>query len=163
MAREIKKYFVFLDHSNVQHGWPNVLSDDMLIFKRKQEEIYIDKGCLMWGHGVIIPYTLRKQLLNELHSAHLGICKMKSLARAYMWWPNIDLELKRLVKACDLCLSNADSLPKSKLHVWDWPKGPNVRIHMDFCGPIQGRMYFVIVDAYSKWMDVMEIRNITAP
>ena len=35
----------------VQHGWPNVLSDDMLIFKRKQEEIYIDKGCLMGGTG----------------------------------------------------------------------------------------------------------------
>ena len=33
---------------------------------------------------------------------------------------------------------------------------------MDFCEPIQGRMYFVIVDAYSKWMDVMEMRDITA-
>lgn len=33
---------------------------------------------------------------------------------------------------------------------------------MDFCGPIDNRMYLVIIDAYSKWIDIREMRDITA-
>lgn len=39
---------------------------------------------------------------------------------------------------------------------------PNERLHADFCGPIAGYMYFVIVDSYSKWIDIREMLDISA-
>ena len=146
----------------VRQGWPNTLGDEFLAYKQRANEIYIDNGCLMWGHRVIVPLTLRQQLLNELHCAHAGVCKMKAVARAYIWWPKIDHEIEALAKACKLCRASADNPPRAELHVWEWPKAPNVRLHVDFCGPIFGQMYLVIIDAFSKWVDIKHMRNITA-
>lgn len=42
----------------------------------------------------------RKALLEEIHGAHLGIAKMKAVARQYFWWPKIDKEIESYVKDC---------------------------------------------------------------
>ena len=31
---------------------------------------------------------------------------------------------------------------------------------LDFCGPISGYMYFMMIDAYSKWIDIKEMCDI---
>jgi hypothetical protein len=33
-------------------------------------------------------------VVEELHETHPGICKMKSLTRSYVWWPNMDNDLE---------------------------------------------------------------------
>ena len=33
---------------------------------------------------------------------------------------------------------------------------------MDFAGPFQGKMYFIIVDAHSKWTEVFEMTSTTS-
>lgn len=37
-------------------------------------------------------------LLKDLHAEHLGMVKMKQLARKYMWWPKLDKEIEETVK-----------------------------------------------------------------
>ena len=37
---------------------------------------------MLWGFRVIVLEKLREQLLSELHSSHLGVYKMKSIARS---------------------------------------------------------------------------------
>lgn len=39
----------------------------------------------MWGMRIIIPIKLRSRVLEELYSGHLGVVKMKTLARSYVW------------------------------------------------------------------------------
>ena len=50
-------------------------------------ELSVQDECLLWGSRVEVPEVLRPRVLNELHSGHVGICRMKSLARSYFWWP----------------------------------------------------------------------------
>ena len=35
------------------------------------------------------------------------------------------------------------------------------RSHIDFAGPVVGLMYMVVVDSYSKWLEVMPMRCTT--
>ena len=145
----------------VMRGWPSTVDDSFLVFKSRANSLTVEDGCLMWGHRVVIPQVLRRELLSELHSVHSGVVKMKALARSFIWWPGLDSDIENVTKTCKLCLENASNPPRATLHVWKWPDGPNRRLHADFLGPLSGRMYIIIIDAFSKWVDVKELPDIT--
>ena len=44
-------------------------------------------NCILKDVQVIIPTELRQRILHMLHRGHIGIIKMKQLARKYCWWP----------------------------------------------------------------------------
>ena len=35
-------------------------------------------------------------------------------------------------------------------------------LHLDYAGPLQGKMYLVLVDTYSKWLEVKIVPTATA-
>ena len=101
-------------------------------------------------------------MIRELHEGHPGICRMKSLARSVAWWPGIDADLERMVKDCHECQINCKSTAPAPLHPWEWPTRPWARIHIDFAGPFLGKQFLVVVDAHSKWLEVVSVPNLTS-
>ena len=73
----------------------------------------------------------------------------------------MDSDIENLVKQCQVCQESRPSPPAAPLHPWEWPSKPWSRIHLDFAGPFLGQNYLVLVDAYSKWMDVVLMKSIT--
>ena len=65
-------------------GWPLEVCEKLKPYKRKDHELSIEKGLIFWGHQMVIPKSLRKKMLKELHEGHMGIVKMKALARSYI-------------------------------------------------------------------------------
>ena len=110
---------------------------------------------------MIVPVALRKQVLKELHVGHPGIVRMKTLARSIVYWPGLDIECENLVKNCTSCLESAKSPIKVPLKAWDVPQRVWERVHIDFAGPVNGVFYLVIVDALSKWPEVIPLTTIT--
>jgi len=49
---------------------------------------------------VYIPTALRASVLYEFHSTHMGMTKMKQLARRHCYWSLIDSDTK-LVQSCE--------------------------------------------------------------
>ena len=43
-----------------------------------------------------------------------------------------------------------------------WPERPWARLHLDYAGPFLGRMFLVLVDVHSKWMDVIPVHAATS-
>ena len=83
----------------------------------------------------MIPSKLQEYVLGELHVSHPGIVRMKTLARKYIWWPNIDKQLEELVQNCHACQSNRRKPTSAPLHPWSWPTGAWQRIHIDLLDP----------------------------
>ena len=63
---------------------------DMTPYISRRNELSLWNGCVMWGSRVVMPSKLQPLILKELHAAHLGIVKMKAIARSFVWWPRID-------------------------------------------------------------------------
>jgi len=130
-------------------------------FRNVLEELNVDNGVILRGTRVVVPESLQTEVLKVLHDGHMGIAKTKSLARAHIWWAGLDKDIERLIRNCSPCQSNRNN-PKKTFHMWEVPSGPWQRIHIDFAGPIDNVMYFIIVDAYSKWPEVITMRFATS-
>ena len=87
---------------------------------------------------------------------------MRSLARSYVWWPHIDKDIDSVVKACYECQQSRHAPPVAPLHPWEWPQCPWARIHIDYAGPVEGKILLVVVDAHSKWLDVAVVTSATS-
>ncbi len=66
----------------------------------------------------------------------------------------MDQELENKVKTCQVCQQNRPSDKSVPIHPWEFPKRPWVRLHLDYAGPVNGNMFLVLIDAYSKWLEV---------
>ena len=125
----------------------------------RRNELTVQSGCLLWGYRVIIPPTLREKLLAELHSGHCGMVRMKEIARSYFWWPSLDAAIEEKAKSCSSCQKLRNVPQLAPLHPWDWPEEPWQRIHIDFAGPFENHTFLVVVDAHSKWPEVVVMKS----
>ncbi|XP_061151222.1 uncharacterized protein K02A2.6-like [Syngnathus typhle] len=131
-------------------------------FLGRRLQLSVQSGCLLWGRRVVIPRSLRSKVLQQLHSGHSGIVRMKEIARSYFWWPNMDQQIEELAKSCPSCHRVRNNPPLAPLHPWEFPQGPWHRVHIDFAGPVEDRMFLIAVDAHSKWPEVAIMRSTTA-
>lgn len=74
----------------------------------------------------------------------------------------MDREITDWVASCSKCQNNRAAPPAATARKWETPKVPWSRIHVDFAGPVQGHMLLIIVDAYSKWNEVVSMALTTA-
>lgn len=127
-----------------------------------QNEYSLQNDILMRGHRVVIPKSLRRKILNELHTGHFGIVKTKLLARGFCWWPNIDADIEKVVSGCESCNILKNNPRKAEIHCWEQASAPFQRVHADFAGPFLGVYFLVVVDAFSKFPMIKILQNITA-
>ena len=143
-------------------GWPKNYEQALIPYYRYRNELSIECGCLLWGSRVVIPPKLQGYVLSELYVSHPGIIRMKTVARKYIWWPNLDKELEELVQTCPECQANRRRPETAPPHPWNWPTRAWQRIHIDFAGPFLGHMFFLIIDAYSKWLEIFLMPTTTS-
>ena len=70
--------------------------------------------------------------------------------------------MEQLAKSClpCQCVKNAPSV--APLHPWLWPANPWQRIYVVFAGPVEKHMLMVVVDAHSKWSEVIGMTSTTS-
>ncbi|XP_005877553.1 PREDICTED: uncharacterized protein K02A2.6-like, partial [Myotis brandtii] len=146
----------------LSNGWPTQLTEGYCqeFFKRRYA-LTLEDGCIMYYDRVVIPKALQTQVLRQFHEGHPGISRMKMLARSYAYWPLMDKHIEDMVKDCHECSMAAKMPVKSELQSWRIPQSCWSRVHIDFAGPIRDVHYLIIVDAYSKWPEVLPMRTIT--
>ena len=148
----------------VLQGWPQDVEEEegLKPYFIRRDELSVHAGRLLWGARVIVPLKGREKVLNILHDTHPGIVRMKSLARSYVWWPKMDTNLEEKVKSCATCQSHQKSPPCSPSHPSEWLGRPWSRMHVDYAGPFMGKMFLLIIDAHSKWMDIHCVNSATS-
>ena len=148
----------------VQNGWPgnHEVSSEFRPWVKRKDKLTVESGCLLWGIRVVIPEKLQQRILDELHCGHPGIVRMKSLARMHVFWPGLDQHIERVVQECSSC-QVVQLLPaQAPVNPWAWPSHPWHRIHVDFAGPFLDQMFLLVVDAHSKWPEVIPMKSTTA-
>ncbi|KAH9582584.1 hypothetical protein MS3_00007288 [Schistosoma haematobium] len=143
LIRETRRYFGCI-LSAIWKGWTAGLKRKFSIYFSKRDGLSTTPdGILCLNDRVVIPPSLRKSVLEDLHSCHLGVEKMKPLARLTCRWPEINADICHTANNCEKChqLKNHPS----KWVPWLVSSEAWQRIHADYCGP------FLVIDSFSKW------------
>ena len=146
----------------MKRGWPDKVAECLLPYSRRRNELTVEGGCILWGLTVVIPTKLRERVMAELHVGHPGVVQMKALAWSHVWWPKMDGEIETRAKSCLSCQANKHLPPKAPLLCWPWPSVPWERIHVDYAGPVMGKMLLVVVDAHPKWPEICIMSSTTS-
>lgn len=95
--------------------------------------------------------------MSLVHAGHRGIVAMKACARSYLWWPGLYTEIETTVKSCEQCQNDPRKAP---VPTWTQLMTPWHTLHVDFAGPVEGHTVLVVVDTFTKWL---EVRPVSSP
>jgi len=143
-------------------GWPKQGDPSLPAYSARRDQLSVCRGTLMCGTRVVIPPKLRAAVLAQLHEGHVGVVRMKNLARSFVWWPDIDHHIENVAKDCSGCQMVQNTPAPGTLHPWEWPSSPWQRVHIDFAGPFMDTMFLILVDAHSKWPEAIPMPSTTS-
>ena len=87
-------------------GWPekSQLPGPVKVCWPERSDLTVQQGLLMKGNRLVIPLTMRIDVLERLHDAHQGITKCRERAKASLCWPGLSHQLEEVVKQCPIII-----------------------------------------------------------
>lgn len=100
----------------LQNNWLKSDSTDkeMMPFYRRRDHLSVVDRTLVLDDKIVIPHSLRLEVLRKLHIAHPGMRRMVQLSRRYFYWPNMHEDIEKFVKSCDHCAQSSWLQSQSK-------------------------------------------------
>ena len=79
---------------SVEQGKP-IASDDPTLTSLRPicKSLYAEEGVLLYQDRVVVPPSLRRRVLQNLHAAHQGTSSMEQRACAIVYWPGISKDI----------------------------------------------------------------------
>ncbi|KMQ92700.1 hypothetical protein RF55_7276 [Lasius niger] len=121
------------------------------IYKIFESELTFHDGILLRCTRIVIPCKLREQVLDSAHEGHPGIAAMKMRLRTKVWWPRMDNEAEKRVRACKGCTLVAAPSTPNPMKRRVLPLEPWIDVAIDYLGPLRSGDYIlVIIDYFSR-------------
>ena len=139
--------------STIETGFPDSrheLPQPLQEYHQFRDDLYTVDGVVLYKARIVIPPSLRQDVLSVLHSAHQGVTSMTSRAEATVFWPGITPAIMALRTGCNDCNRMAPSQPSAPPTPTVPPAYPFQCVCADFCH-YKGVNYLVVVDRYSNW------------
>ena len=75
-------------------------------------ELTFQDGLLVRGNQIVIPTSLRVDILERLYSSHQGISKCRERDRQSVWWPGLGRQLEEVTRSCVVCSKHRVQAPE---------------------------------------------------
>ncbi len=147
----------------IMNGWPDgktklPVEEPYFNFR---DELSTQDGLIFKGERIIIPQSMRQEIMERIHIGHLGKEKCKARARASVYWPGISTMIDEMLDSCSTCLRFQRSQQKEPLLPLEVPERPWQTIGADYFY-YKGQDYLLIVDYFSKYPEVLRVNQKTA-
>ena len=80
-----------------------------------RDELHIIEGLVFRGETLVIPPSMRHELLTKLHESHLGIEKCKASARPIMYWSGMGRDIEETISSHMRQIQTSLPIPASHL------------------------------------------------
>ena len=139
----------------IKDGFPTSAKSNPLtqLLWNLRDRIWTEYGLAVYEDRIIVPQRARREVLEQLHSAHQGIDATKRRSRQSVYWPGINSDIQNRVEKCEPCQRRLPSQgPETIIR-----DPPPTRIFEDVACDLfdyAGKKYLAYVDRYSGWTEI---------
>ena len=148
----------------VQTGWPNNKADVPTVCRSYwnfRDEISLCNDVLLKGEKLIIPKSMRPEMLRLIHASHMGIEKYKRRAKDIIYWPGMSSQIEDIVSSCSICNTYSRNNTKEPMMPHNVPDRPWAQVGADLF-QLNGHHYLLLVDYYSGFIEVSILTSTTS-
>lgn len=139
-------------------NWPK----DLFRYQAFNKELGFIDGIVVREDRIVLPLKLRRRALEIAHRGHPGIVAMRRNLRQYVWWPSMDRDVCSAVKECVGCTAVSSQCPPEPMTRKEMPDRAWQEIAIDFLSAKDCGTFLVLVDYYSRFLQVVEMKSTTA-
>ena len=103
--------------SYTKNGWPthrNAVTEPVKGYFDARSELSVSNDLLLYRDGIVIPVSLRSEIIGTIHEGHEGVSKCLDRVKMTVWWPGISRLIKENVSACEFCQIHRSSHHKEQ-------------------------------------------------
>ena len=123
-------------------------------------ELTIAEDLLMRGNRVVVPASMRADILERLHAGHQGSTKCRQRAKESVWWPGIRRDIDEKTSNCLICCKHRLQYPEPLLPS-PLPNRPWQKVATDLF-EWKKVDYLLVVDYYSRYIEVAKLISTSA-
>ena len=149
-ALKLVKYYI------MNGSWPKYVNDcgePAKLYWSMRDELSLYQEIVLYNDRIVIPRSLRTELLHRIHEGHQGREKCKSLARRVIYWKGMSADIDNFVNRCEACLSQRNAPPREPILRRELPNRAWEVVAVDIFS-YGGIKYQIITDYFSKWPEI---------
>ena len=161
---EVQDRRLSLLKSTIFNGWPpyrKQCPQELWKFWNFRCDLTLEDGLVLKGSRIVIPASMRNQVLQAVHLGHQGENKCILRARESVFWPGISTDIRQMVKNCGLCNKHQPAQPKLPIMQPDLPTRPWEKLGTDIF-EFNGKKYLMVVDYYSRFPVIRLLNDMTS-
>ncbi|XP_055588760.1 uncharacterized protein K02A2.6-like [Uranotaenia lowii] len=138
--------------------WPSSL----FRYETFSKELGVIHGIVVRDDRIVLPPKLRSRALDIAHRGHPGVVSMRRNLREKVWWPYMDRDVGDRIQECGGCAAVSLQSPAEPMLRKEMPERAWQEIAVDFFSAKECATFLVVVDYYSRYIKVIEMKGTTA-
>ncbi|UYV83454.1 hypothetical protein LAZ67_23001089, partial [Cordylochernes scorpioides] len=142
--------------------WSNNEYSRLNKYFRLRNDLSVQENLILNEKGkILVPVSLRNELLSFAHKAHQGIVRTKQRLRESYWWPGMNKDVEDLVTKWWVCKNHDKRIKSIRVPITpvERPANPWTKLGLDIVGPfidteIGFRFAITLIEYTSKWPEV---------
>lgn len=150
--------------STIRIGWPT-RKDEVPVNVGKycpsRDELTLQNGIIFKGERIVIPFSLRNDMMAKIHASQIGIQGCLRRAREIHYWPRMNKEIEEYVARCETCINYHSEQAREPMICHELPTRPWEKMAVDVF-ELDQKDFLVTVDYHSSFFEVDGLATKTA-
>ena len=129
-------------------------------YRKVRHNLYMADHLILMKGRVVVPSSMRTEILTCIHKGHMGIEKCKSRARTCVYWPLMYTAIEQEVQSCPVCIPYSKQNQREPMLPRAIPTRPWEKVGTDYFS-FGRKDYPLVVDYYSKYPEVVQVHSKT--
>ena len=143
----------------IKSGWQETKSHtpaSIQVYWNVRGELSEVEGVILKNDRILVPSSMRIEMLQRIHQGHMGIEKSKRRARDVLYWPGMNSQISGTISRCTICLEHQRQNTKEPMISSRIPSKNWEMVATDLFTWDKSE-YLIVVDYHSRYFEVAKL------